>query len=75
MVKRAFFVFCSAKSVNSSYQEQTKVDIGPLAARFVDPALWNKAVQDEGEDNLDQFYLFGGMGINSHVLDLGIVIK
>jgi len=35
-------------------------------ARFVDPALWNKAVQDEGEDNLDQFYLFGGMGINSH---------
>jgi len=39
---------------------------GPLAARFVDPALWNKVVQDEGEDNLDQFYLFGGMGINSH---------
>jgi len=36
-----------------------------LAARFVDPALWNKAVQDEGEDNLDQFYLSGGMGINS----------
>ncbi|MDR3587382.1 MAG: hypothetical protein P4L59_19005 [Desulfosporosinus sp.] len=36
-----------------------------MAARFVDPALWNKAVQDEGEDNLDQFYLFGGMGINS----------
>jgi len=36
-----------------------------LAARFVDPALWNKSVQDEGEDNLDQFYLFGGMGINS----------
>jgi hypothetical protein len=36
-----------------------------LAARFIDPALWNKAVQDEGEDNLDQFYLFGGMGINS----------
>ena len=22
-------------------------------------------MQDEGEDNLDQFYLFGGMGINS----------
>ena len=32
--------------------EQTKVDLDALAARFADPALWNKAVQDEGDDSL-----------------------
>lgn len=32
--------------------EQTKVDLDALAARFVDPALWNRAAQDEGDDSL-----------------------
>ena len=32
--------------------EQTKVDLDALATRFADPALWNKAVQDEGDDSL-----------------------
>jgi len=53
MVKRAFSVFYSAKSVSlSSSRNKTRVDIDALAARFVDPALWNKAVQDEGDDSL-----------------------
>jgi hypothetical protein len=32
--------------------ERTKVDLDALAARFADPALWNKAVQDEGDNSL-----------------------
>jgi len=48
MVKRAFSVFSSAKLVNPiSSRNKTMVDIDALAARFVDPTLWNKAVGDE----------------------------
>jgi len=32
-------------------------------------------VWDEGEDNLDQFYLFGGMGINSHLASTPLLLS